>query len=236
LLLPTEARAVADVSGAGDTLVATFAAMLAGGATLPEAARVANVAAGLAVAKPGTATVTGAELLGALHRQELLAFDDKMVTLEQAVAQLAEWRRAGARIGFTNGCFDLIHPGHVRLLNKARARCDRLVVALNTDASVQRLKGPTRPVQSELARSTVMASIGAVDLVVLFDEDTPLELITALRPDLLFKGADYRIDQVVGANEVQSYGGKVSLIDLEEGHSTTNIIKRMTEPKKAVLF
>jgi D-beta-D-heptose 7-phosphate kinase/D-beta-D-heptose 1-phosphate adenosyltransferase len=236
LLLPTEARAVADVSGAGDTLVATFAAMLAGGATLPEAARVANVAAGLAVAKPGTATVTGAELLGALHRQELLAFDDKMVTREQAVAQLAEWRRAGARIGFTNGCFDLIHPGHVRLLNKARARCDRLVVALNTDASVQRLKGPTRPVQSELARSTVMASIGAVDLVVLFDEDTPLELITALRPDLLFKGADYRIDQVVGANEVQSYGGKVSLIDLEEGHSTTNIIKRMTEPKKAVLF
>jgi D-beta-D-heptose 7-phosphate kinase/D-beta-D-heptose 1-phosphate adenosyltransferase len=236
LHLPTEARAVADVSGAGDTLVATFAAMLAGGASLPEAARVANVAAGLAVAKPGTATVTGGELLGALHRQELLAFDDKMVTLEQAIAQLAEWRRGGAKIGFTNGCFDLIHPGHVRLLNKARARCDRLVVALNTDASVQRLKGPTRPVQSELARSTVMASIGAVDLVVLFDEDTPLQLITALRPDLLFKGADYRVDQVVGGELVQSYGGSVSLIDLEQGHSTTGIIKRMAVPEKAVLF
>jgi D-beta-D-heptose 7-phosphate kinase/D-beta-D-heptose 1-phosphate adenosyltransferase len=227
LHLPTEARAVADVSGAGDTLVATFAVMLAGGAPLAEAAALANVAAGVAVGKPGTATVTQAELLAALHRQEFLALDEKMLTLDGAVARLAAWRRAGLKIGFTNGCFDLIHPGHVRLLNKARARCDRLVVGLNTDASVQRLKGPTRPVQNELARTTVMASIGAVDLVMLFDEDTPLELIQALRPDLLFKGADYRIDQVVGGDFVSSYGGQVSLIDLEQGHSTTGIIKRM---------
>jgi D-beta-D-heptose 7-phosphate kinase/D-beta-D-heptose 1-phosphate adenosyltransferase len=234
--LPAEARAVADVSGAGDTLVATFAVMLAGGAALAEAAHVANVAAGIAVGKPGTATVTQTELLGALHRQELLALDEKIVTLDAAQAKLAEWRRGGARIGFTNGCFDLIHPGHVRLLNKARARCDRLVVGLNTDASVQRLKGPTRPVQAEAARATVMASIGAVDLVVLFDEDTPLDMITALRPDLLFKGADYTVDQVVGGDFVSTYGGKVSLIDLEQGHSTTGIIKRMNVQEKAVLF
>jgi D-beta-D-heptose 7-phosphate kinase/D-beta-D-heptose 1-phosphate adenosyltransferase len=234
--LPTEARAVADVSGAGDTLVATFAVMLAGGAPMEEAAHVANVAAGIAVAKPGTATVSQTELLGALHRQELLALDEKIVTLDAALAKLAEWRRGGARIGFTNGCFDLIHPGHVRLLNKARARCDRLVVGLNTDASVQRLKGPTRPVQAESARATVMASIGAVDLVVLFDDDTPLHLITELRPDLLFKGADYTVDQVVGGKEVQAYGGQVSLIDLEQGHSTSGIIKKMNVPEKAVLF
>jgi D-beta-D-heptose 7-phosphate kinase/D-beta-D-heptose 1-phosphate adenosyltransferase len=227
LHLATEARAVADVSGAGDTLVAAFAVMLARGADMAEAALVANAAAGLVVAKQGTATVNQTELIAALHRQELLALDDKIVPAPAAVEKLAAWRRGGARIGFTNGCFDLIHPGHVRLLNKARARCDRLVVGLNTDASVQRLKGPTRPVQSEMARATVMASIGAVDLVVLFDEDTPLELITTLRPDLLFKGADYRVDQVVGGDVVMGYGGRVSLIDLEEGHSTTGIIKRM---------
>ena len=230
LHLPTEARAVADVSGAGDTLVATFAVMLAAGAPLAEAAAVANVAAGVAVGKPGTATVSQTELLAALHRQEFLALDDKMLTLDAAVAQVVAWRRAGLTVGFTNGCFDLIHPGHVRLLNKARSRCDRLVVGLNTDASVQRLKGPTRPVQNELARSTVMASIGAVDLVVLFEEDTPLPLIEALRPDLLFKGADYRLDQVVGGDFVASYGGEVALIDLEQGHSTTGIIRRMNQP------
>ncbi len=227
LHLPTEARAVADVSGAGDTLVAVFSVMLARGAAMGEAAHVANVAAGLVVAKPGTATVTQTELIAALHRQELLALDEKILPAQTAAEKLAEWRRGGAVIGFTNGCFDLIHPGHVRLLNKARARCDRLVVGLNTDASVQRLKGPSRPVQNEVARATVMASIGAVDLVVLFDEDTPLELITALRPDLLFKGADYREDQVVGGDVVKGYGGKVSLIELEAGHSTTGIIKRM---------
>jgi D-beta-D-heptose 7-phosphate kinase/D-beta-D-heptose 1-phosphate adenosyltransferase len=227
LHLPTEAKSVADVSGAGDTLVATFAVVLAAGGTMAEAAQVANCAAGVAVGKPGTATVSQPELIAALHRQELLSLDSKTVSRDAAVRKLAEWRRGGARIGFTNGCFDLIHPGHVRLLNKARARCDRLVVGLNSDASVQRLKGPTRPVQNEIARATVMASIGAVDMVVLFEEDTPLELITALQPDLLFKGADYRIDQVVGGELVSSYGGTVSLIELEEGHSTTAIIRRM---------
>jgi D-beta-D-heptose 7-phosphate kinase/D-beta-D-heptose 1-phosphate adenosyltransferase len=190
----------------------------------------ANAAAGVAVGKPGTATVSQTELIAALHRQELLSLDEKIMGWQDAANRLADWRRGGARIGFTNGCFDLIHPGHVRMLTKARARCDRLVLGLNTDRSVQRLKGPTRPVQTETARATVMASIGAVDLVVLFDEETPMELIRELRPDIIFKGADYRIDQVVGGDFVTSYGGEVGLIDLEEGHSTTNLIRRMNLP------
>ena len=133
----------------------------------------------------------------------------------------AAWRAKGLRVGFANGCFDLIHPGHVRLLTEARAACDRLIVALNTDASVKRLKGPTRPVQNETARATVMASLAPVDLVVLFDEETPFELIRAVRPDVLVKGADYREDQVVGGDLVHGWGGRVHLVDLQEGHSTS---------------
>jgi D-beta-D-heptose 7-phosphate kinase/D-beta-D-heptose 1-phosphate adenosyltransferase len=233
LHLPTEAREVADVSGAGDTLVASFALMLASSGDMAEAARVANVAAGISVSKQGTATVSFAELTSALHWQELLAIDEKFATIEQAQERIAAWRKRGLKVGFTNGCFDLLHPGHVRLLGKARARCDRLVVALNTDASVRRLKGPTRPVQNETARATVMASMAAADLVMLFDEPTPLELISALLPDIIFKGADYRIDQVVGGDVVRAYGGEVGLIALEEGHSTSNIIRRMTGTSSA---
>jgi D-beta-D-heptose 7-phosphate kinase/D-beta-D-heptose 1-phosphate adenosyltransferase len=191
---------------------------------------VANVAAGIAVGKQGTATVSHAELERTLHRQELLVIDEKFVGLESAQSRIAAWRRRGLKVGFTNGCFDLIHPGHVRLLGKARARCDRLIVALNTDASVARLKGPSRPVQNETARATVMASMAAADLVMLFDEDTPLELITKLLPDIIFKGADYTADQVVGGDVVLASGGEIGLIDLEEGHSTTNIIRRMAKP------
>jgi len=227
LHVPTRAREVADVSGAGDTLVAAFAIALACGLELPDAARIANAAAGVAVGKPGTAAVTGRELADALHRDELLAIDDKVADLAGALSRVAAWRAAGLRIGFTNGCFDLIHPGHVRLLQRARAACDRLVVGLNSDASVRRLKGPSRPVQSEMARATVMASMASADLVVLFEEDTPEELIRAIRPDLLFKGADYRLDQVVGADIVQAAGGEVRLIPLEEGFSTTATIRRI---------
>jgi len=225
--VPTRAQAVADVSGAGDTLVTAFAIACAAGAPLNEAAALANAAAGIVVGKPGTATVSHAELFEALHRNELLAIDDKVADLDGALARIAAWRAAGMRIGFTNGCFDLIHPGHVRLLARARAACDRLVVGLNSDASVKRLKGPERPVQTETARATVMASMASADLVVLFEEDTPERLIAAIRPDLLFKGADYRIDQVVGADIVRAYGGQVQLIPLEEGHSTTNTIRRI---------
>jgi D-beta-D-heptose 7-phosphate kinase/D-beta-D-heptose 1-phosphate adenosyltransferase len=227
LHLPTRAQAVADVSGAGDTLIAAFAVGLACGAPMPEAAMLANVAAGLSVGKPGTATVAHAELGAALHRRELLALDDKIAETEPAAALVRTWRAAGLRVGFTNGCFDLIHPGHVRLLARARAACDRLIVGLNSDASVRRLKGPERPVQNEMARATVLASIASVDLVVLFEEDTPEALIRALLPDVLFKGADYRLDQVVGADIVRAHGGEVRLIALEEGHSTTATIRRI---------
>jgi len=234
LHLPTRARAVADVSGAGDTLVAALAVAVAAGAALPEAAALANVTAGISVGKPGTATVSGDELLGVLHLEELVASDRKVAaSWDEAAARTAAWRASGLRVGFANGCFDLIHPGHVHLLTQARAACDRLVVALNTDASVKRLKGPTRPVQNETARATVMASLAPVDLVVLFDEPTPLELVCALRPDVLVKGADYQIENVVGAAEVQSWGGRVVLVDLQQGHSTTGTIRRMREPEAA---
>jgi D-beta-D-heptose 7-phosphate kinase / D-beta-D-heptose 1-phosphate adenosyltransferase len=130
-------------------------------------------------------------------------------------------------IGFTNGCFDLLHPGHVALLAQARAACDRLVVGLNSDTSIARLKGPSRPVQPEAARAAVLASLASVDLVVIFAEDTPLALIEAIRPDILVKGADYRVEEVVGADLVQAYGGKVLLADLVAGHSTTATIKKI---------
>ncbi|HEV2674584.1 MAG TPA: D-glycero-beta-D-manno-heptose-7-phosphate kinase [Aliidongia sp.] len=229
LHLPTLARAVFDVSGAGDTLVACLAVALAAGADLAEATALANAAAGIVVGKAGTECVSPVELSQGLHLGALIETDRKVTTLTGALDQAARWRAAGLRVGFTNGCFDLIHPGHVRLLGQARAACDRLIVGLNTDASVKRLKGPERPVQNELARATVMASIGAVDLVVLFGEDTPLEIIETLKPDVLIKGADYRIDQVVGADVVQSYGGKVILAELEAGQSTTGTIDRIRE-------
>jgi len=230
LHLPARARDVADVSGAGDTLVAALAVALGAGAALPDAAMLANLTAGISVGKPGTATVSAQELLGALHLQDLVATDRKVATTEQALSRVAAWRASRLKIGFANGCFDLIHPGHVHLLAEARAACDRLVVALNTDASVKRLKGPARPVQNETARATVMASLAPVDLVVLFDQDTPLSLIRALRPDVLVKGADYTVDQVVGGDLVQGWGGRVLLVDLQAGHSTTGTIRRMTAP------
>ncbi len=233
LHLPTRAREVADVSGAGDTLVAALAVALGAGIALPEAAMLANVTAGISVGKPGTATVSREELLGVLYLADLVATDRKIATRDEAVQRAAGWHAQGLRVGFANGCFDLIHPGHVRLLTEARGHCDRLIVALNTDASVQRLKGPTRPLQSESARATVMASLSPVDMVVLFGEETPFELIQALRPDVLVKGADYSIDQVVGADLVQGWGGTVLLVELQAGHSTTGTIRRMTDPAAA---
>ena len=230
LHLPTRAREVADVSGAGDTLVAALAVALGAGAALPEAAMLANATAGISVGKQGTATVSRQELLDALHLDDLVTTDRKVASLEDAIERVADWHRRGFKVGFANGCFDLIHPGHVRLLSEARGACDRLIVALNTDASVKRLKGPGRPLQNEMARATVMASMAPVDLVTLFDEDTPLEMIQALRPDVLVKGSDYTVDQVVGAAVVQGWGGKVVLVTLREGHSTSGTIRRMTAP------
>ena len=220
--LAAEAREVFDVTGAGDTAIAMLAAAIDVGASFRDAARLANVAAGIVVGKVGTAAVHADELA-----IEVADRDSKRLPLSAALDRVARWRRSGLTIGFTNGCFDLLHPGHVSLLSEARAACDRLVVGLNSDASVARLKGPGRPAQTEEARAQVLSSLASVDLVVVFDEDTPRDLIAALKPDVLVKGADYRLEQVVGADIVQSYGGKVLLAEIVPGHSTTATLARI---------
>jgi D-beta-D-heptose 7-phosphate kinase/D-beta-D-heptose 1-phosphate adenosyltransferase len=217
-------REVYDVSGAGDTVVATLGAAIGAGIGLAGAARLANIAAGIVVGKVGTAVVYQSELAARLDSHDHAA--DKIMPRPHAVDLVERWRRQGLRIGFTNGCFDLLHPGHVALLRQAKAACDRLVVGLNSDASAARLKGPTRPVQSEGARAAVLASLTAVDLIVIFEEETPLELIRALRPQLLVKGADYRLDEVVGAEFVKSCGGEVLLAEVMPGYSTSATIAR----------
>ncbi len=222
-----EAREVFDVAGAGDTGVAAVAAALASGLGLEIAARLANLAAGIVVGKTGTAVATLDELRTAIDRHAQSVASAKLMTLEQALSRVGRWRDSGLAIGFTNGCFDLLHPGHVSLLRQARAACDRLIVGLNSDASVQRLKGPTRPVQAEGARAAVLSSLADVDALVVFAEDTPLKLIEALRPDVLVKGADYTESQVVGGDIVKAHGGRVLLAELSPGHSTTSTIKRL---------
>lgn len=219
-----EAREVFDVSGAGDTVVAVLAAAMAVGASLADAAQLANAAAGIVVGKPGTATVTVDEIRAALTRQP----SGGAMALPRALELAEKWRAKGLKVGFTNGCFDLLHPGHVSLLRQARAQCDRLVVGLNSDASVRRLKGASRPVHDEIARATVLSALDMVDAVVVFDEDTPIDLIRALRPDVLVKGADYTLDRVVGADVVMSYGGRVYLAALEDGFSTTATVRKIS--------
>jgi D-beta-D-heptose 7-phosphate kinase/D-beta-D-heptose 1-phosphate adenosyltransferase len=222
---PAEAEEVHDVSGAGDTVVSTVSAAMAAGLSLPVAARLANIAAGIVVGKVGTAVVREEELVEALTPERGAL--RKVMSRAAAAEQVERWRRRGWRIGFTNGCFDLLHPGHVHLLEQARSWCDRLVVGLNSDASVKRLKGPSRPIQSEAARAAVLASLATVDCVTVFDEDTPVELITLLKPDVLVKGADYTVAQVVGGDIVQDYGGEVRLAQLLPGNSTTATVARM---------
>lgn len=225
--LAAETREVFDVSGAGDTVVAAIAAMLGAGADRLDAAAVANVAAGIAVGKVGTAAAFATEVIAALHHQDISDAEAKVLTLAEAKDRIAVWRRQGLSVGFTNGCFDLLHPGHVSLLRQARSHCDRLIVGLNSDASVGRLKGPERPVQNEAARAAVLASLGTVDMVTVFGEDTPLTLIEAMRPDVLVKGADYKVEDVVGGDLVIGWGGNVVLAELEPGQSTTATIGRM---------
>ncbi len=222
---PAEASEVYDVSGAGDTVVAVLAAGLASGLDLEVAARLSNIAGGLVVGKVGTAVARPNDLMDAVKPASGAL---RKVVTRQAAAEAAErWRQRGWRVGFTNGCFDLLHPGHVHLLEQARAGCDRLIVGINADSSVRRLKGPTRPVQPEAARAAVLASLASVDLVVIFEEDTPLDLLSVIRPDVLVKGADYTHDTVVGAREVESWGGRVMLAELLPGHSTTATVTRL---------
>jgi D-beta-D-heptose 7-phosphate kinase/D-beta-D-heptose 1-phosphate adenosyltransferase len=223
--IPAYPVKVRDVSGAGDTVAAVLGALLAMTVDFEAASRAANAAASIVVGKRGTATVTAPELRARILPHAALAAEEKIVFDYRVLEDvLGEWRRRGLRIGFTNGCFDLLHPGHVKLLTEARAACDRLVVGLNSDLSVQGLKGEGRPIQNQQARAEVLAALEAVDMVVIFDEPTPLELIRRVRPTVLVKGSDYRVEQVVGRDIVEADGGEVILVDLVPGHSTTRLV------------
>jgi len=225
--VPAHPVKVRDVSGAGDTVVAVLALARAAGAGWEDALRLANAGAAVAVGKMGTASVTAAELRRQILPHAFLAAEEKIVTeAAELEARLEEWRSVGLRIGFTNGCFDILHPGHVKVLTAARAACDRLIVGLNSDASVARLKGKGRPVQAELARAEVLAALEAVDLVVIFADDTPLKLIEKVRPSVLVKGGDYTREQVVGHEIVEAHGGEVMLVEVMAGFSTTSLVER----------
>ena len=224
--LATAAQAVFDVSGAGDTVIAVLAAAVGARTPFVDGMRMANHAAGIVVSKMGTATVTREELIASLAAEHTSPEinDGRHVDLDEAVALRWSWANERLTVGIANGCFDLLHPGHVALIRQAATSCDRLIMALNSDDSVRRLKGPLRPLQDENARAAVVGAIKGVSAVVLFAEDTPLELIRALQPDVLVKGSDYTEDQVVGADVVKARGGRVVLVDLAPGHSTTNLV------------
>lgn len=225
LQIPAQVREVFDVSGAGDTVISTLSAALAVGMPLEDSAMLANIAAGIVVGKVGTAVVREDELQTACLNEHFIP--SKILNLDEAKDLVQMWHRNSLTIGFTNGCFDLLHLGHLHILEQSKKLCDRLIVGLNSDASVKRLKGESRPIQGEAVRAQVLAALEYVDGVILFDDDTPLALIEALRPDVLCKGADYTADQVVGADIVQLNGGKVHLVSLQPGQSTTTTVAKM---------
>ena len=225
LHLPARAREVFDVTGAGDTVISTLAAAIAAGEELPQAVALANLAAGIVVGKLGTACISAPELRRAVQREE--GSERGVMTVEQLLTAVEDARAEGEKIVFTNGCFDILHAGHVTYLEQARAQGDRLVVAVNDDGSVSRLKGPGRPINSVDRRMAVLAGLEAVDWVVCFSEDTPENLLAQVRPDVLVKGGDYGVDQVVGADLVKAYGGVVKVLGLVENSSTTAIVEKI---------
>ncbi len=232
LFIPTVARDVYDVSGAGDTVISTLALGVSAGFTFPEATKLANIAAGVVVGKVGTQPVNIFELKSAAGEdgKGLNAnFSSKITSFGAAKIQLQAWQANKEKIVFTNGCFDLLHPGHIHLLNQAKVLGDRLVVGLNADASIKRLKGSGRPILNENDRASLLGALDCVDLVVLFEQDTPEELIQTLKPDILAKGADYTLETVVGRKIVEAYGGQVSLLPLLDGYSTTDLTKKIIQ-------
>jgi D-beta-D-heptose 7-phosphate kinase/D-beta-D-heptose 1-phosphate adenosyltransferase len=233
--VPAQAREVFDVSGAGDTVVAAFALALASDRAVEEAVAIANLAGGIAVSKPGTAVVLAEEVEAerSIRAEDEALPRGALVTADAAMRLRQKWKRQGLSVGFTNGCFDLIHPGHVSLIRQAAHACDRLIVAINSDASVRRLKGPHRPIQGELARAAVIGAIEQVNAVVVFEEDTPISLVQGLKPDLLVKGADYRMDEIVGADIVREAGGRVMTVEFVPGQSTTRLIAAKQAPAPA---
>jgi D-beta-D-heptose 7-phosphate kinase / D-beta-D-heptose 1-phosphate adenosyltransferase len=227
-MAPAVARQVFDVSGAGDTVIAVLALCLASGLKPEVGVQLANVAAGIVVGKVGTVPVEKHELLAALAPEIALHAEDKVVTRQELTSRVALWKANHERIVFTNGCFDLLHIGHITVLEQARRFGDRLIVAINSDTSVRALKGPSRPIVNEEARARVLAALASVDAVVVFDEPTPLGVIMASRPDVIVKGGDYNLDTVVGAREVQSWGGQVRIVPIVDGYSTTRLIEKST--------
>ncbi len=225
---PAVVRQVYDVSGAGDTVIAVLALALACDVEIETAVQLANLAAGIVVNKAGTVPIQREELLGALSQELALHMDEKILPLKRLLSRVTMWRSAGDRVVFTNGCFDILHIGHITLLEEARRKGDRLIVALNSDESVRRIKGPLRPIVGEHERARILAALSAVDAVIVFNESTPLQLIEAIRPNVLVKGGDYCEEAVVGAREVRVWGGRVELIPLVEGISTTRLIAKAT--------
>lgn len=223
---PAVARQVFDVSGAGDTVIAVLALSLACGLEPESAVQLANLAAGIVVGKVGTVPVEKHELLAALSPELALNTESQVLGGDDLIKRIALWKANGDRVVFTNGCFDLLHIGHITLLEEARRCGDRLIVAINSDASVRALKGSSRPIVGQQERARVLAALSAVDAVVIFEEATPLELILATRPDVLVKGGDYLAEAVVGAKEMQSWGGEVKIVPLVEGFSTTRLIEK----------
>jgi D-beta-D-heptose 7-phosphate kinase / D-beta-D-heptose 1-phosphate adenosyltransferase len=225
---PTRAREVFDVTGAGDTVIATLAASLASGLDAETAVSLANMAAGIVVAKTGTAPISRNELVAEFTASTQMKAPDKILDMQHLLVRLAEWRANGNRIVFTNGCFDILHVGHITLLEQCREFGDKVVIGVNSDASVRRLKGPTRPVVGENERARILAALGSTDAVIIFDEPTPLELIRYVRPDVLVKGGDYTTSTIVGADDVVTWGGRVEIVPTVNGASTTNTIRKMT--------
>lgn len=223
--IPAWRRAVFDATGAGDTVVALVAVALAAGATLPEAAQIANAAASITVGSVGTVSVVRDEIIGVLAARQT----HKVYDRTGLAAGVRRWRSEGKRIVFTNGCFDLLHAGHLSLLHAAAQHGEVLVVGINSDTSVSRLKGPARPLIHESERAAMLAALECVDAVTVFGEDTPLELLQAIRPDVLVKGSDYRVDQVVGRELVESAGGHVILVNLVPDKSTTALIHKIAD-------
>lgn len=232
LHLKTKALEVYDVSGAGDTVVAAIAAALGAKGTLEQAAELANIAGGLVVAKVGTAVIRKEEVLNALQNNDVDGRIAPTMDWDSAKDQIRTWQAQGLKVGFTNGCFDIVHYGHVNYLNQAREKCDRLVLGLNHDKSVKILKGEDRPINEEAARANVMGALSSIDLVVYFgaeengQDNTPCEVVGYLKPDILMKGGDYTIDQLPEGKVVLGYGGDVEIMPLYEGYSTTNIIRK----------
>lgn len=228
--LPTEGREVCDVSGAGDTTMSVLAAARAVGASFRRAMELANVAAGIVVGKVGTAVVTPGELQAALDakRSLVLPFERKVFARAELPAQVKAWQKEGLKVGFTNGCFDCLHCGHLSSLYQAKEHCDRLVVALNSDASVRRLKGPTRPIQDQQTRSFVLAGLELVDAVVIFDEETALPVVEEIRPDVIAKEG-YTLDRWPEAQFVTRYGGEAVTLQRVDGYSTSSMVERMQQ-------